>query len=73
MLKHGKDIKKAQQLDALENHYRWLVKQNPASTNATREHLNNVEKCVRDMKRIRGIRHSEMGWLQEIINRKPAT
>lgn len=72
MLKHGGDTKKAKQLADLEMEYRYLAKNNPTSYNATRENNKKLEKCVSSMRRLRGIRHDGMGWLQEILDRAPA-
>lgn len=44
----------AQQLKTLESQYILMARVNPQSTNDTQSHLANLDKIVRDIKRIRG-------------------
>lgn len=41
------------ELASLEENYRASVRHNPTSINATQDHLQNIEKIVSRMKRIR--------------------
>lgn len=49
----AKETKLRKELSMLEDQYRQAVKSNPTSANATREHLNNLDKIVSRMKYLR--------------------
>lgn len=73
MLKNKAATKNQRDLTTLENDYRTLVKINPLSYNATRDHMKNISKTVQEMRRVRRLmgRVTPDGteWLQEILSR----
>lgn len=73
MLKRGAVTKRDTLLKGLEEEYRYLVKINPTSYNETHEHHKKLQRCVSEMKRLRGVKLEGVAWLQEILDRPAPT
>jgi hypothetical protein len=72
MLKINPALSKEAKLKILETEYCHLVRNPPSSFNATVTWHQSLQKCVAQMRSLRGIkRDAGMGWLQQILNRPP--